>query len=92
MIVRIQGFHSKPSGQAVLKKDDIAQDAGDLRTDMGKLNTKGQSSTYNQGQRDRKGKAKERRAKQKGKTEGKAILTTNVKAIEQGNLPAFPEA
>lgn len=39
---------------------------------MGKLNTKGQSSTYNQGQRDRK---------------GKAILTTNVKAIEQGNLP-----
>nr|GEY79728.1 putative 39 kda protein in mitochondrial s-1 and s-2 dna [Tanacetum cinerariifolium] len=32
-----RAFNSKPSGQAVLKKDDIAQDADDLSTEMGKL-------------------------------------------------------
>ncbi|GKA90128.1 hypothetical protein Tco_0811940 [Tanacetum coccineum] len=42
-----------------------------------------------QGQSNREGKAiaKERRAKQKGKTEGTAIQATNGKAIELGNPP-----
>ncbi|GJU38579.1 DNA polymerase-like protein [Tanacetum coccineum] len=42
-----------------------------------------------QGQSNREGKAiaKERRAKQKGKTEGTAIQATNDKAIELGNPP-----
>ncbi|GKC75958.1 hypothetical protein Tco_1126732 [Tanacetum coccineum] len=71
-----------------LKVKEEATSTGSLNCSLYRGLHRDRKTDY-QGQSNREGKAiaKERRAKQKGKTEGTAIQATNGKAIELGNPP-----